>query len=102
MLLQSSNRQTGRAYSPIDARLILNIRWVAILGQISALLYTYFILKLAIPIGPALFVIGLAVAMNMWQTRRTMITRRKDDQNFPALTFDVLQLALLLFFTAGC
>jgi two-component system sensor histidine kinase RegB len=74
---------------------------VAISGQISALLYTYFILKLAIPIGPALFVIGLAVAMNMWQTRRTMITRRKDDQNFPALTFDVLQLALLLFFTGG-
>ena len=48
----------------------------------SPLLYTYFIVKLEIPIGPALFVIGLSVAMNVWQTRRTNVTRRKDDQNF--------------------
>ena len=101
MLSEINNRPQGRAYSPIDARLILNIRWLAIFGQITALLYTYFIIKLEIPIGPALFVIGLSVAMNVWQTRRTNVTRRKDDQNFAALSFDVLQLALLLYFTGG-
>ena len=101
MLSEINNRPQGRAYSPIDARLILNIRWLAIFGQLAALLYTYFIVKLEIPIGPALFVIGLSVAMNVWQTRRTNVTRRKDDQNFAALSFDVLQLALLLFFTGG-
>ncbi len=101
MLSEINNRQQGRAYSPIDARLILNIRWLAIFGQLAALLYTYFIVKLEIPIGPALFVIGLSVAMNVWQTRRTNVTRRKDDQNFAALSFDVMQLALLLYFTGG-
>ena len=101
MLSEINNRPQGRAYSPIDARLILNIRWLAIFGQLAALLYTYFIVKLEIPIGPALFVIGLSVAMNVWQTRRTNVTRRKDDQNFAALSFDVLQLALLLYFTGG-
>ncbi len=101
MLSEINNRPQGRAYSPIDARLILNIRWLAIFGQLSALLYTYFIVKLEIPIGPAFFVIGLSVAMNVWQTRRTNVTRRKDDQNFAALSFDVMQLALLLYFTGG-
>ncbi len=101
MLSEINNRPQDRAYSPIDARLILNIRWLAIFGQLSALLYTYFIVKLEIPIGPALFVIGLSVAMNVWQTRRTNVTRRKDDQNFAALSFDVMQLALLLYFTGG-
>ena len=101
MLSEINNRPQGRAYSPIDARLILNIRWLAIFGQLAALLYTYFIVKLEIPIGPALFVIGLSVAMNVWQTRRTNVTRRKDDQNFAALSFDVMQLALLLYFTGG-
>ena len=101
MLSEINNRPPGRAYSPIDARLILNIRWLAIFGQITALLYTFFILKLEIPVGLALFVIGLSVAMNVWQTRRTNITRRKDDQNFVALSFDVLQLAMLLYFTGG-
>ncbi len=96
-----NNRPQGRAYSSIDARLILNIRWLAIFGQVTALLYTYFIVKLAIPIGAALFVIGLSVVMNVWQTRRTNVTRRKDDQNFAALSFDVLQLAMLLYFTGG-
>jgi len=95
------HQEEGRAYSPIDARLILNIRWVAIFGQMAVLLYTYFVIQLAIPIGQALFIIGLAVAMNVWQTRRTVITRHKDDQNFLALCFDVVQLALLLFFTGG-
>jgi len=101
VLSEINNRPQGRAYSPIDARLILNIRWLAIFGQIAALLYTFFIVKLEIPVGLALFVIGLSVAMNVWQTRRTNITRRKDDQNFAALSFDVLQLAMLLYFTGG-
>ena len=101
MLSEINNRPQGRAYSPIDARLILNIRWLAIFGQLAALLYTFFIVKLEIPIGPALFVIGLSVAMNVWQTRRTTVTRRKDDQNFAALSFDVVQLAVLLYFTGG-
>jgi len=101
VLLPNSNPQKGRAYTPIDASLILNVRWVAIFGQMAALLYTYFLLQMPIPVGPALFVIGLAVVMNLWQTWRTTITPNKDDQNFVALIFDVLQLALLLFFTGG-
>ena len=87
--------------SPINAQLILNIRWLAILGQFSALIYTYYGLKIAIPIGPCLFVIGLSVVANIWQTRRNSRAQRKGAQNFPALVFDVLQLSVLLFLTGG-
>ena len=37
MLPEINKRPQGRAYSPIDARLILNIRWLAIFGQLAAL-----------------------------------------------------------------
>ena len=45
--------------------------------------------------------IGLSVAMNVWQTRRTMIIRTARDQSLLALIFDVVQLAALLYFTGG-
>ena len=49
----------GRPPKPIGARQILNIRWLALAGQLAALLFTYFILEFDIPIGGALFVICL-------------------------------------------
>ena len=72
-MLQPRERR-GSPPSAIDARLILNIRWLALTGQLLALLFTFIVLEILIPIGPALFVIGLSVAMNVWQTRRTFIT----------------------------
>ena len=91
----------GSPPGTMDARLILNIRWLALAGQLFALLFTFLVLEIQIPIGPALFVIGLSVAMNVWQTRLTMILERGRNQSFPALIFDVIQLSALLYFTGG-
>ena len=55
----------GSPPGTMDARLILNIRWLALAGQLFALLFTFLVLEIQIPIGPALFVIGLSVAMNV-------------------------------------
>ena len=99
-MLQPRERR-GSPPSAIDARLILNIRWLALTGQLLALVFTFIVLEIPIPIGPALFVIGLSVAMNVWQTRRTFIMRQERDQSFIALIFDVCQLSALLFFTGG-
>lgn len=98
---QIFDQQHRRVRSPIDARLILNIRWLAIIGQLLALLYTYFVLEFAIAIGPALFIVALSALMNIWQTNQNSRAQRKDSQNFPALVFDILQLSALLFFTGG-
>jgi len=98
--LQPRERR-GSPPAPNDARLILNIRWLALTGQLFALLFTFLVLEIEIPIGPALFVIGLSVAMNVWQTRLTMILKKTRNQSFPALIFDVTQLSALLYFTGG-
>jgi len=99
--LLGPRERRGTPPSSIDARLILNIRWFALTGQVLALLFTFLVLEMDIPIGQALFVIGLSVAMNVWQTRRTMIIRHERDQNFMALIFDVAQLTALLYLTGG-
>ena len=99
-LLQPRERR-GSPPNTTDARVILNIRWLALAGQLFALLFTFLVLEIEILIGPALFVIGLSVAMNVWQTRRTMIIRTARDQSLLALIFDVVQLAALLYFTGG-
>ena len=98
--LQPRERR-GSPPGTADARLILNIRWLALAGQLFALLFTFLVLEIQIPIGPSLFVIGLSVAMNVWQTRRTMILKKGRDQSFLALILDVIQLSALLYFTGG-
>ncbi|MGB2123035.1 MAG: ActS/PrrB/RegB family redox-sensitive histidine kinase [Candidatus Puniceispirillaceae bacterium] len=98
--LQPRERR-GSPPGTTDARVILNIRWLALAGQLFALLFTFLILEINIPIGPALFVIGLSVAMNVWQTRLTMILNKGRNQSFLALIFDVVQLSALLYFTGG-
>ena len=99
-LMQPRERR-GSPPATTDARLILNIRWLALAGQLFALLFTFLVLEIQIPIGPALFVIGLSVAMNVWQTRLTMILKKGRNQSFPALIFDVTQLSALLYLTGG-
>jgi two-component system sensor histidine kinase RegB len=99
-LMQPRERR-GSPPATTDARLILNIRWLALAGQLFALLFTFLVLEIQIPIGPALFVIGLSVAMNVWQTRLTMILEKGRNQSFPALIFDVTQLSALLYLTGG-
>ena len=54
-MLQPRERR-GSPPSTIDSRLILNIRWLALSGQLLALLFTFLVLEIPIPIGPALFV----------------------------------------------
>ena len=54
-------------HSPIEARVILSIRWVAIIGQIAALFCAAFFFQLELPLLPSLFVISSSVFVNLWQ-----------------------------------
>jgi len=95
------DRTIQSVHSPIDTTLILKMRWLAICGQLAALLYTAFGLGFDVPVGPVLIIISLSVVVNIWQTRRNLITHVKSDQNFLALIFDIMQLSAALFFTGG-
>ena len=54
-----------------------------------------------LPFAEALFIIALAMLMNIWQTSRLMAGKASDKQSFVALVFDVCQLSALLFLTGG-
>ena len=99
--LRSDNIVDSEYYSPIEARIILNIRWVAIFGQGTALFFAAIFLQLELPILPALIFISLSVFVNLWQIRNVKISRQQHRHNSIALGFDVLQLAGLLYLTGG-
>ena len=87
--------------STIDVGVILTIRWVAIIGQGAARLFTHLLLQLELPLLPALFVISLSVVVNLWQIMQSPQSRQRHRHNSFALGFDVVQLAALLYLTGG-
>ena len=90
---RSDNSLATDFHSPIDEGVIFKIRWVAIFGQVAALLFTATFLKLDLPLLPALVVIGLSVLLNLWQIRNSPPRQQRHWHNSMALGFDELQLA---------
>lgn len=75
------------------------LRWAAVVGQFGALTVAWWI-GLRFPLGPALVVVAMAAAINLGLTLRLRLplTQR---QVSAQLSFDLLQITLLLTFTGG-
>ena len=84
-----------------DVRVLFTIRWVAIFGQSSALLFTHFFLGIDLPLIAALFVISMSVLVNLWQIKQSPRGQVPYPQYMVVLGFDILQLAALLYLTGG-
>ena len=83
---------------------LIIIRWLAIIGQTSAILTAYFPLRFPLPLGPCLIVIAASVAVNvnaMGRQRRTDGGLADGRQTAAHLGFDMIQLATLLGLTGG-
>ena len=81
---------------------LIKIRWIAILGQLSAIFFVTFIIKIEIPFFEALIIILFSVALNFYsyleeRTNKTI----SNIKAFLFLLFDTLQLGILLFLTGG-
>ncbi len=81
---------------------LIKIRWIAIFGQLIAIFFVFFIIKIQIPLFEALIVILLSVGINFYsyyeERRNKTISNLKA---FSFLLFDTLQLGILLFLTGG-
>ena len=86
---------------PIDPHAIFVIRWVAVAGQLAALLFTHSILKFELPLLPAMAVIGSSAIVNFWHIHAAQRRRLYQQANFLELGFDVIQIAALLYLTGG-
>ncbi len=86
----------------VQLRTLVMIRWVAVLGQLAAVLVVQFGLGYNLPLAETLAAIGLSAAVNLWVTaqvrRRIWLTDRAAALY---LAFDLVQLAVLLYLTGG-
>ena len=98
--LQAAARVNGEAL--IDPKALVLIRWIALFGQSAALFTVFFFFDFAPPFLSAFGIILVSVALNIWQAWRTRhVTQTSALELLLALSFDVIQLAGLLYLTGG-
>ena len=86
----------------VSLRTLTFIRWVAIAGQLAALLIVRYGLGFDLPLVPALAVVGASVVLNLLvSVRRPVRGRLRDTEAALYLAFDVVQLTALLYLTGG-
>ena len=81
---------------------LIKIRWIAIVGQLSAIFFVTLVIKIEIPFFEALIIILFSVALNFYSYLEERINKTISNiKAFLFLLFDTLQLGILLFLTGG-
>jgi two-component system sensor histidine kinase RegB len=81
---------------------LLRLRWLAIIGQITAVLVVYYAIDFPLPIWACLAVIALSACLNIALRLRFSPTQRLEPERAAwLLAFDIAELAVLLFLTGG-
>ena len=81
---------------------LIKIRWIAIVGQLIAILFVTFVANISIPLYEAILIILISIIINFYsyfeERKNKTISNLKA---FSFLLFDTLQLGILLFLTGG-
>src|SRR5450631_941118 len=81
---------------------LVKLRWLALLGQVAALVVTYFVFRFSLPLGPCLLVIAASAWLNIGlRLRFGRIDRLEDAPAAAMLAYVILQLTALLYLTGG-
>src|SRR5262244_3936043 len=81
---------------------LVRLRWVAVIGQTTAVLVVYYGFDFDLPIYACLAVIALAAWLNVALRLGFHMTQRLEpDRAAWLLAFDIAELAVLLFLTGG-
>ena len=81
---------------------LIKIRWVAILGQLIAILIVNFYFKISIPVLPCLCIVLISGVINTFSLVSNKIDNYLPDKEaFYFLLFDTIQLGVLLYLTGG-
>ncbi len=81
---------------------LVRLRWLAVIGQTTAVLVVYWGLDFELPIWACLSVISLAAWLNVaLRLRFPLMQRLEPDRAAWLLAFDTAELAVLLFLTGG-
>lgn len=86
----------------VSVRTLVVIRWVALAGQVAALVLVAFGLGSPVPMVPSLSVVAVSALLNLrLQMRRDGRERLRESEAAFYLAFDIMQLAVLLYLTGG-
>lgn len=81
---------------------LVAIRWIAVAGQLGALLFLAFGLELKLPLAYAVAAVAASALLNIIVfVRYPASTRLSDGEAALFLTYDTLQLAVLVYLTGG-
>ncbi len=85
----------------LDRKTLFILRWIAIIGQLTAINLVYFYLKLDFPILIAYVIISFGLITNLYLQFGISSIILKDLYASIFLVFDLVQLAVLLYLTGG-
>ena len=96
-----SARAPGGGVS-VSLRMLLLIRWVAVVGQAATLLVVHFGLGYGLPIVAAMAVVAASALLNVvGMVSRGTTARLGEVEAASYLAYDIVQLGVLLFLTGG-
>lgn len=86
----------------LPLRTLIMLRWMAVVGQLGAILAAKVIFGLQLPLGLCLLAVSAAMSVNFILGAVYPPTKRLSDvESLAALMFDVFQLGALVFLTGG-
>tara|TARA_B110000444_G_scaffold202354_1_gene194595 strand:+ start:1227 stop:2510 length:1284 start_codon:yes stop_codon:yes gene_type:complete len=85
----------------LDKKTLVNLRWIAIIGQLIAINFVYFYLSLDLPIIETHIIILIGLITNLVLQFNIKTNQLKDLSSSLFLAYDLLQLSALLYLTGG-
>ena len=92
----------GLSQENIKLEILINIRWIAIIGQLFAVCLIYFYYRFSFPVFGCFFIISFSILINLCLEFFLKNVQRLN--NFWAtisILYDIMQLSLLLYYTGG-
>jgi len=81
---------------------LIKIRWIAIIGQLSAILLVFFYFNISIPLISCILMVLISLSINILSFFRNKKKKYLSDKYaFYFLSFDTIQLGILLYLTGG-
>ena len=85
----------------LDKKTLVNLRWIAIVGQLIAINFVHFYLKLDLPYVETHIIIFIGLITNIVLQFNIRANQLKDLSASLFLAYDLLQITILLYLTGG-
>ncbi len=93
-------RKASNLYS-LNKSTYVNLRWIAYIGQLTAILTVQFLLKYNFEYFICISVVLLSILTNIYLQFKIKANQLNNNISTLYLSFDILQLAILFYFTGG-